>query len=94
MSRPCEICKVPMYESSNGGYQCRNFDCPPGNEKAHQRSWKISKQLRPILLKQIPNGLTIEEIGLVLHESAQKEYGPALEAIANKLGIEVTSEQA
>ena len=86
--RNCSICHKPMYRHSDGvSYSCRNFDCPPGNQAAHERSWKLKDLLQPELLKAKAADLTVEEIGLILNGGSGKEIGPAMLEIAQRLGI-------
>lgn len=83
----CEVCHVEMYESSNGSFCCRNFDCPPGTEKKHQDSWKLRDLYRPILLKQPSNVFTVEELQAILNPDSGEYIGPRLAAMAKRLRI-------
>lgn len=87
MSRLCSVCNKPMYEDSYGGHQCRNFDCPPGNKAAHERSWKLKDELQPLLLKQSASLFTVEEISKIIHADAGKDCGPKLLELAKRCGI-------
>ena len=90
----CSECNTPMYQASNGLFECRNFDCPPGTAKRHKDSWALVEKYKESLRQRPASDFTVEEIGMLLkRDNSNDKDGPRMKAIAKRLGIDAAGER-
>lgn len=83
----CTLCGKSMYCNSRGDFECRNFDCPPGTEALHWKSWKLKDKYRPLLLELPASRFTVLELGNILNAGSGDKIGFYLEELAKREGV-------